>query len=197
MADRIIVLVTGIAIGVLLYHLFFRPEVETETIIETIVQTDTTYRALYEKLKLEVDNYQDLSDSVGYYQKLYWKELGNVKLVHDTVFQNEPFSAPLRRYTGLEPSLYGDVSYNALVAGKLLSMDITTDFRIPEIKTTIERRETATRTIKPNGLYGTGGISSDFQPSVGAVYLNDRSLIGYEYNTALKNHAVKVGFKIF
>lgn len=163
-------------VGFAIAFLFFKPEtIEKEVTVETI-KTDTVYIEVRDTIIVPYERIRTVS-------------------LRDTVILNRPY--PLNRFSGLEPVLYGDVGYSGLVAGHLLNIDLTTNFRIPEITNTIHRETTKTVIQKAKGLYGTGGINSKFNFSVGATYLNDKSLIGYEYQPQINVHSVKVGFKLF
>jgi hypothetical protein len=169
-------LVIGAIIGFALAFMFFKPEtIQKVEVIET-VRTDTVY--------------QTVSDTI----ELTRERIKHVYL-RDTIIKEQVYN--LSRFNGLEPTLFGDISYNGLVAGELLKLNISTDFNIPQIENTITRTETKTIIQKPKGLYGTGGVNSRFEYSVGAIYLNDRSLFGYEYNIPTGSHSLKVGFRVF
>lgn len=176
MDNRIIYASIGIIIGFALAFLFFKPEIiEKVEVIET-VRTDTVYQTVRDTIKLTRDRI-------------------NHVYLRDTIIKEQVFN--LNRFNGLEPTLFGDVSYNGLVAGELLKLNMSTDFNIPNIENTITRTETKTVVQKPKGLYGTGGVNSSFEYSVGVMYLNDRSLFGYEYNVPTGSHSLKVGFLVF
>jgi hypothetical protein len=160
MKTTLIIAITAFILGLVAYHLLFRPEITETTVTVTETVVDTTYQKLYLNLKAEVDDYETLNDSIEYYQKLYQKELGNIKLVSDTVFKDKPFEAPLRRFTGLQVHLYGLTRYNALVAGNLLDLDINSEFDLPKVTNTIYTTTTNTRTIEPKGRLFVGVSAS-------------------------------------
>lgn len=185
----------GIFLGLVIYEKFFLPEIEESTVVTEKETIDTTFNDVVETIQFDSLRYQSLSDSIEHYRNLYAKELKKEKIT--IVPEGEPISAPLRRYQGFKPTLYGNISYNALVVGSLQEISLKQDLRIPQINHRIERSSTTIRTIKPSGIYATGGINSQFNYSLGAIYLKDRSLIGYEYQPQLKIHSGKIGFKIF
>lgn len=193
----IVLILLGFIIGFLVYDWFFAPEFTVEY-REKIV-TDTTYKHYKEKYQVDSIKSKSLSDSIDFFKKKYKGILtkNNITIVHDSVFINKPFLAPLRRFNGQRAFLYGNTHFNAVVAGELLDMEISNDFRIPQITNTITKEN---RTIiKPSGLYGTLGFRmGDQQLStlVGATYLKDRSLIFYNYDLKLQSHQAGVGFKI-
>lgn len=193
-----IISIAAFILGLVAYHMFLAPEV-TETVeIETVYETDTTYQRLYTEVKAKLDSVQDLSDSIDYYQNLYQKELGNVKLVHDTVFQDKPFTAPLRRYQGSEAHLYGITRYNAVVAGNLLNLKLNSVFDVPKVTNTIHTTETITRTIEPKGSFWIGGLlSQDIQFTGMAAYQKRNWKIVYQYDLASEQHSGGVMFNLF
>ena len=169
-------LIIAFIVGFAVAFLFFKPET-VEKVVETIeIKTDTVYREVRDTIRVPYDRIKTV-------------------YLRDTVILNRSY--PLNRFSGLEPVLYGDIGYLGLVAGHLLKIDLTTNFRIPEITNTINRETTRTVIQKAKGLYGTGGINSEFNFGVGATYLNDKSLIGVEYIPQTKTIDAKVGFKLF
>jgi len=193
-----ILVFAGILIGMFIYDRFLVPEHET-TYKETIV-TDTTFKHYKEKYLVDSIKSKSLSDSVEFFKKKYKGILtkNNIIIVHDSVFIDKPFLAPLRRFNGQRSFLYGDTYFNATVAGELLDMEITNDFEIPVVTNTITKE---TRTIiKPSGLYMTVGFrsgESNFSTLIGATYLKDKSMVSYSYDLKLKSHQAGIGFKVF
>jgi hypothetical protein len=187
----------GFVCGLFVYDRFLIPQHET-VYRETIV-TDTTYKHYKEKYQIDSIKSISLSDSIDYYKYRYGKKLKdkNIVIVHDSVFVDKPFLAPLRRFSGQQAFLYGNTYFDATVAGELLDMEITNDFRIPQITNTVTK--TTQTVIKPSGLYGTVGFRGDgnnFSTLLGLTYLKDKSLISYSYDLKLKSHQVGVGFKV-
>lgn len=191
-------LIAGIILGLVAYHMLFRPEVKTE-IVETVTEViDSTYIDLYIDLKMKIDKYENLNDSIDYYQTLYQKELGNTKLVHDSVFVEKPFSAPLRRFTGSKVHLYGLTRYNALVAGQLMDLDINSEFSIPKVTNTIYRDRTVTRTIQEGGsLWFGSALSHDMNLAPMAAYQNKGWQIGYKYELGSNVHSGYIMRRVF
>lgn len=198
MKPTLIIFIAAFILGLVAYHMFLAPEV-TETVeIETVYETDTTYQRLYTEVKAKLDSVQDLSDSIDYYQDLYRKELGNIKLVHDTVFRDKPFTAPLRRYQGSEVHLYGITRYNAVVAGNLLDLKLNSTFDVPEITTTINTTKKITKTIEPKGSIWVGGlVSQDVQFTGMAAYQRRNLQIVYQYEVPTETHSVGALFNPF
>jgi hypothetical protein len=191
--------IIGLSLGLLLYHFLFRPDI-SETVEETIrTETNTVYVPVYQTLEMPVDSIKTLNDSIDYYQRLYKQELGNIKIVHDSVFIDKPFSAPLRRFTGDKVHLYGTTRYNALVAGSLLDMAITNDFSIPEITNTIYRDRKVTKTTTPRGSLWAGGMVSAnrFELAPTVAYQKNGWQLNYKYELNREMHWAGVSFRVF
>jgi len=192
-----ILVFAGVLIGMFIYDRFLVPEHET-TYKETIV-TDTTFKHYKERYLVDSIKSKSLSDSVEFFRKKYKGILtkNNIIIVHDSVFIDKPFLAPLRRFNGQRSFLYGNTYFNATVAGELLDMEITNDFEIPVVTNTITKETKSV--IKPSGLYITLGFGVNQQLStlIGATYLKDKSMISYSYDLRLKSHQAGIGFKVF
>lgn len=184
-------LLLGFLAGGLSLYLFFWPEI-TESIVEKRY-SDTVYLPSEEVIVFDSLTYKSMNDSIDYYRKLYSKELSKDKIT--IIKEGEPISAPLRRYTGFKPTLYGNIGYDAMIAGSLLEMNIRQDLKIPQITNTIER--TVTRTIEPKSLFITGGLNSEMNYNIGAVYVNKKYLFGYKNTPQLKIHEGYFGVKVF
>lgn len=171
---------------------FFWPEmtvIEKETIV-----TDSTYVEYKERYDSIQKNRISLTDSIEYYKKIF--DIPPVVIIeHDSVFIDKPFSAPLRRFTGSQPFLYGNTTYNAIVAGELINIGIENDFNIPQVTHTITKE--TTKIINPKGLYVGGSISDQIVPSLGASYLNNKWLFDYRYDVPMKSHSIGFKFKVF
>lgn len=192
MDNRIIFIVIGVAIGISIMKFFFWPEV---TVIEKeTITTDSTYVEYKERYdSLERIRF-NLSDSIEYYKELY-DIPAEVIVVHDSVFIDKPFYAPLRRFEGSQPFLYGNTTYNALVAGELLNIKLENDFKIPQITSTITRE--TTKIIHPRGLYLGGSVSGQVNFSAGATYLNKDWMFDYQYNLTIKSHEIGIKRKVW
>lgn len=192
----VVVFLFGFIVGFLVYDRFFAPEFTTEYREKIVI--DTTYQHYKEKYQIDSIKSKSLSDSIEFFKKKYKVILtkNNIQIVHDSDFIDKPFLAPLRRFNGQRAFLYGNTHFNAVVAGELLEMEISNDFKIPQITNTITKETKVT--IKPSGLYATLGFGVNQQLStlIGATYLKDRSMINYSYDLRLKSHQVGVGFKV-
>lgn len=166
----------GIFLGLVIYEKFLKEETETITVVKETIVTDTVFQTVKDTVYIPQERlkYVYLRDTV----------------INDTQLQ-------IRAYNGFEPTLYGNIGYQSEVAGEMLNMRLFHDLSIPTVTNTITRETTKTVIRKPSGLYATGGINSNFQYSVGAIYLKDRSLIGVEYQPQQEIISGKIGFKLF
>lgn len=171
--DNLIKIGLGAGIGFALAFLFFKPDVVES--IDTIETTDTLWLPSKEKIVFDTLAFESLEDSVDLYRRLYAKELKNIKIVKE----GKPFSAPLRRYDGFKPTLYGNIGYNALVAGSLLEMNIRQDLRLPSITHRIETTKTRTRDLR--GLYAGAGVSNLLDYKLGLSYVNKNWAFGVDW----------------
>lgn len=109
------------------------------------------------------------------------------KEIRDTVLI-EPIEPIIKAFTASKPFLYGNVSVKGEVLGEVLKMDIYTDFSLPTVTNTITKTNTVIK--KPSGLFLTAGVNQQLIPSLGAVYIRDRYLLG------LSTSGVQVGYKL-
>ena len=181
------------AIGFALAFLFFKPKVIENIVIKTETRTDTVYTRHVERIPFPDLTYLALEDSIEHYRNLYEEELANVKIVKE----NEPFSAPLRTYSGFEPTLYGNIGYNSVVAGKMLDMAITHDLRLPTITNTVTTEKTVTRTRDLRGLYAGASASLDLDYKLGASYVDRDWQFNYDYQPKIGAHWVGVKRRVF
>lgn len=162
--------------GLLIYHLFFKPEISERVEVVETLKVDTVY--LYARDTITID-----------------RTRVQIEYVTDTVIEKQSF--PINRFTGLESTLYGDIGYTGLVAGHFLNMQLNTNFKFPSLETTINRETTRTRVIKPRGLYIGGSVSDQIQYSAGASYLDNVWLFDYRYDVGVKSHSIGIKRKIF
>src|SRR5690606_34445791 len=109
---KVLINVYVLALGCAMCYLFMHPKTVGCISVVTERTTDTLFMPVVEKIPFPDLAFSILEDSVEYYKTLYAAELENIKIVKE----GEPFSAPLRRYSGFAPTLYGNVGYNATVA---------------------------------------------------------------------------------
>lgn len=94
----------------------------------------------------------------------------------------------IKAFTASKPFLYGNVAVNGEVLGEVLKMDIYTDFNLPQVTNTITKTNTVIK--KPSGLFLTAGVNKQLTPSIGAVYVRDRYLLG------LSTSGFQFGYKL-
>lgn len=172
MGNRLIFGIIGFVIGLFVYSTFFVGEVVTKTITKHV--TDTTY--------------VDVKDTVF---------INKSEIIHrvlrDTVYLSNKI--PISRFTALKPILYGDVSVSGEVAGEVLSIDVTGNFKIPTVTNTITTN--TTKKIAPKGLYLGADLNNLLVPSPSAYYLDDKWLFKYSYTPTTRDHSVGVAFRVF
>ena len=166
----------AVILGLAIYHFFLRPEISERVEVVETFKVDTVYIEVRDTIRIDRTQVQ-------------------IEYVTDTVIQTQSF--PINRFTGLEPTLYGDIRYTGLVAGHFLNMQLNTNFRIPQVTNTINREKTVTRVINPRGMYIGGSVSDQIQFSAGASYLDNLWLFDYWYDFSVGSHSVGVKRKVF
>lgn len=109
------------------------------------------------------------------------------RVLRDTILI-EPIEPIIKAFTASKPFLYGNVSVNGEVLGEVLKMDIYTDFNLPTVTNTITKTNTVIK--KPSGLFLTAGVQNNLTPSIGAVFIRDRYLLG------LSTSGIQIGYKL-
>ena len=156
--------VIGIVIGY-----FLADKSEDIQIIETIeTKTDTVFITVIDTVRITR------------------KEIEH-KVLRDTLLI-EPIEPKIKAFTASKPFLYGNVAVNGEVLGEVLKMGIYTDFNLPTVTNTITKTNTVIK--KPLGLFLTAGVNNQLTPSLGAVYVRDRYLLG------LSTSGVQLGYKL-
>jgi hypothetical protein len=166
----------GLILGLIIFRTFFYPDFTESVEVVERVTVDTVYVEVRDTIRIKHTDVQ-------------------IEYIRDTIIQN--VLMPINRFSGLEPTLYGDIGYTGLVAGHFLNMDLTTNFRIPQIKHTIERDRKVSRTVKPRGLYVGGSVSDQVQWSAGASYLDNLWMFDYRYDVGIGSHSLGVKRKVF
>ena len=168
-------IVSFVAGAFLMYFLFF-PKITTEYSEKTTVSTEIVYECV--------------TDTVYIPKKFIEQEI-----IRDTVLVD--YTPHIRAFKTLYPSLYGNVSVNGEVLGEVLSMAITTDFKIPTITNNIVTTKSTVKTKTPNSLYVGASINNLFEPALKADYLNDQFIFSYQYSILNKSHQIGVSKKLF
>jgi hypothetical protein len=175
MANKLILFFAiGLIIGLLLYDRFLVPEIETKVEYIETIKIDTVYTVVRDTI------YRD-----------------NFKYIYERDTIIEDYKPKIRGFKETYTTPYGNVYLSGEVLGELRYASLTTDFKFPNIVSTIIKEKKTTSVIKPSGVYLTGGINSNFSYSIGATYLNDKSLIGYEYQPQIDLHSLRVGWMLF
>lgn len=185
--------ILAFAVGFALAFLFFKPKIVENIVVKTETRIDTVYTKHVERIPFPDLTYIALEDSIEHYRSLYEEELGNIKIVKE----NEPFSAPLRTYSGFEPTLYGNIGYNSVVAGKMLDMAIIHDLRLPTITNTVTTEKVVTKTRDLRGLYAGASASLDLDYKIGASYVDRDWQFNYDYQPKVNMHWVGVKRRLF
>jgi hypothetical protein len=173
---KLISFAIGLILGLLIYRTFFYPDFTERVEVVERVTVDTVYLEVRDTIRIE-------------------RTRVRIEYVTDTIIQDLRF--PINRFSGLESTLYGDIKYTGLVAGHFLNLDLTTNFRIPQINQTIERERTIIRTIRSRGLYVGGAVSDQVQWSVGASYLDNLWMFDYRYDVGIGSQSLGVKRKVF
>ena len=109
------------------------------------------------------------------------------RVLRDTILI-KPIEPIINAFTASKPFLHGNVSVNGEVLGEVLKMDIYTDFNLPQVTNSITKTNTVIK--KPSGLFLTAGVNKQLTPSLGAVFVKDRYLLG------LSTSGFHVGYKL-
>ena len=172
--------IIGAIIGGVVLYIFFWPSIE-----EREVMTYRTEESI-EWVKKDTTIYH-YKDSLIFKEIITKREVSVEPDKYDSI----------RTYQGSDPHLYGRINWVIETGGYLQHLEISPMLTIPiqTVTNTIEKKNTVV--LRPKGIYGVGGINNNFNYSIGVTYLNNNSLIGYEYHPQLDLHAVKIGWKIF
>lgn len=164
----------GIIIGLLFYNKFLVPDIKTKVEIRETIVTDTVYTLVRDTV------------TITRFKYIYER---------DTIIEN--FKPKIRGFKEAFVTLHGNAYLTGEVLGELRYASLTTDFRFPTVTNTITKEKTSRIIIEPTGIFLTGGINSNFSYSIGATYLKNNAIIGYNYQPQTKIHALNVGFKVF
>lgn len=159
----------------LMYFLFF-PKITTEYSEKVTTTTDTVFVTVKDTIFIEKNKIEQ-------------------RIVRDTILVD--YRPHIRAFKTLYPSLYGNVSVNGEVLGEVLSMGITTDFKIPTITNNIVTTKSTVKTKTPNSLYVGASINSVLKPSLKLDYLNDQFIFTYQYSVLEGSHQIGVSKKLF
>jgi hypothetical protein len=167
-------LLIGLIIGFLLNDC--QRKTTEKIVIETVTTTDTVFVEVKDTI------------TVTKLKHIYHK---------DTTFlvNNQLITAPLQSFSETFNVLYGSVSVEGEVAGKVTRLGVITDFNFPTVTNNITTTKTITK--KPTGLYITVGLSEvdkQLSPLVGGVFVRDRYLINY--SLGLNGSLAQIGYRL-
>lgn len=177
MKNQLIQIGVYILIGVIIGITFFKCERDSpivETVTETVIKTDTVYVNIRDTVyitRTEIEH----------------------EYIRDTVLMD--YNPVVNRYMAQFPVVYGSIYINGEVLGEVLNMKATTDFKLPTVTNTITNTVTNTVVKNSNGLFITAGLEQSLKPNVGAVFIRNKFLGGYQYN--FDSHSIYIGRKIF
>jgi hypothetical protein len=143
------------ALGLILGYFLFSKDAETITKTITETKTDTIFITIRDTIRIK-------STEIKH------------EVIRDTVLID--FKPQIKAFKASKPFLYGNISINGNVLGEVLKMDISHDFKLPQVTNTITTTNTVIK--KPAGLFITAGIGVNNSPFVGAIFVKDRYLIG-------------------
>jgi hypothetical protein len=161
-----VIFLLGIITGYLLFDWHNKGAIVTKTVTERT--TDTVYVAVKE------------------IQTVIKKEI-KTEYLRDTILL-EPYESKIIGFKTSKSFLYGNTTVSGEVLGEVLKMDIVNDFKIPTITNTITNTTTIIK--KPSGIFLTAGVNTQLVPSVGAIFIKDKYLIG------LTNNSIQLGYKL-
>lgn len=162
------ILIIGMILGVIIYLSFFKPDMETKEVKETVSETITEIE--------QVDT--------------TWKEQATKRKPiqpKKTVAKN-PEKEPepekydsVRQYRGTHYFDYGKFDWEVETGGTLLGYTFTPTLNIPTTTTTTTTTTVKTHYVYPKGVYA--GLSADSQLNwgVNASYVTKDVLLGYSY----------------
>jgi len=163
-----IILLIGLIIGFLLNDC--QRKTTEKIVIETVTTTDTVFVEVKDTI------------TVTKLKHIYHK---------DTVLQinDQLITAPLQSFSETFEVLYGSVSVEGEVAGKVTRLGVITDFNLPTVTNNITTTKTVTK--KPSGLFVTVGVDKQLTPFVGGTFIKDRYLVN------LNTNSLSVGYKVW
>lgn len=175
MDNRISISIISAIVGALIMYWFFKPDVQAKTEIVEVRTSDTVYVHIRDTVHITRTQikYEHLRDTVL------------VSSMHK-----------IKSFKTSSPFLYGNTYVNGEVLGQVLKMQISNDFKLPQITNTITKTEKITITKKPRNLYIGAGVTSQLTPLLKADYLDNHFIFSYQY-TFDNGHAIGVSKRLF
>lgn len=162
-------------IGIILgYLLFSKSKPEPKVITETKIETDTVYITIRDTIRLTRKEIQH-------------------RVIRDTIIRKS-IQPQIKTFTASKPFLYGNTYVSGEVLGEVLKMDITNDFKLPQVTNTITTKETIIK--KHRGLYIGAGVTTTLSPLAKLDFVNGNWIFTYQYGLEF-GHSFGVGKRIF
>jgi len=171
-----IAILSFLAVVILAFVVFPRPEVETVYKFEMKVETDTIYTRVVDTV---------------YVPKTKIK----TEVLRDTILLD--YQPKISLFKTSIPSEYGSTHLSGEVLGEVLKMTATNDFKIPVVTNTITETKTETIIKKPKGIYVGASINSLLDPGAKVSYLDNKYLFQYGYQPVTKVHTLGISKKLF
>lgn len=163
-------------LGSLILYWFFWPEFEPKTEIVETIKTDTVFITIRDTVRI---NRTQIKHEV----------------LRDTILID--FKPEIKLFTASFPFLYGNTYLTGEVIGEVLKMDVSNDFKIPNVTNTVTRKEINTIIKKPRALYLGAGVNTQLIPNLTAHYLDDQFIFSYQYYPTIKAHGIGVAKRLF
>ena len=163
-----LILLVGLVIGFLLNDC--QRKTTEKIVVETVTVTDTVFVEVKDTIFITDVKHTFVRDTII--------------LINDQLI-----TAPLQTFSETFDVLYGSVSVEGEVAGKVTRMGINTNFKLPTVTNNITTTKTITK--KPSGLFLTVGVDKQLTPFVGGTFIKDRYLIN------LNTNSLSVGYKVW
>jgi hypothetical protein len=118
------------------------------------------------------------------------------KIIRDTI---PPTTEPpkIQEYSADFLMKHGKVNVYGEVYGEVLKMNVKSDLNLPFVTKTVTVTNTIVKPVpkNSNGLFITAGIQDNLNPTVGAVFVRNKFIGGYNYK--FDNHHIYIGKKLF
>ena len=175
MKNQIFTIIAYVLIGFLLgLNIASRKEV---IVTDTVFKTDTCYVHSIDVVQLERLQIQH-------------------RVIRDTIVQSGEVPK-IQAYSTRFPIKYGTIGVSGEVYGEILKMNIDSDIKVPLVTNTITNTVVKKESVvkNPGGLFVTAGVHSDLKPTVGAVFVKNKFVGGYNYT--FDQHHIYIGRKLF
>ena len=176
MNGKIHIAIISAIIGALICYWLLKPEIEVKTEIKETIKTDTVFITLRDTIRI---NRTEIKH----------------EYLRDTILID--FKPKISLFKTSKSFLYGNTHISGEVLGEVLKMDITNDFKIPQVTNTITRTEKTTIKEKPKGFYLGLGVNNQLSPFGMVNYLDNQFIFSYQYQPFQQTHSVGVSKRLF